>query len=104
MRYIGQKAVQLLVVLFLVTFLTYLLLDLLPGLVVGRRRLAELRETPLEPLLRSLLGARALRQLDEIGLPEQSPDARVARRGRSTTASEPDVSSDAEVGEHPLVL
>ncbi|MBK6403955.1 MAG: ATP-dependent helicase HrpB [Holophagales bacterium] len=41
------------------------LLDLLPGLVVGRRRLAELRETPLEPLLRSLLGARALRQLDE---------------------------------------
>ncbi len=31
MRYIGQKAVQLLAVLFLVTFLTYLLLDLLPG-------------------------------------------------------------------------
>jgi peptide/nickel transport system permease protein len=30
-RYIGQKAIQLVVVLFLVTFLTYLLLDLLPG-------------------------------------------------------------------------
>lgn len=41
------------------------LLDLLPGLAAGCRRLAQLRETPLEPLLRSRLGARALSQLDE---------------------------------------
>ena len=54
------------------------LLDLLPGLVVGRRRLAELRETPLEPLLRSRLGARALRQLDE-----HAPDVLAVPSGRS---------------------
>ncbi|MFN7987211.1 MAG: ATP-dependent helicase HrpB [Thermoanaerobaculia bacterium] len=39
--------------------------DLLPDLVVGRRRLAELRAIPLEPLLRGRLGSRALRLLDE---------------------------------------
>lgn len=39
--------------------------ELLPSLVAGRRRLAELREVPLEPLLRARLGARALRLLEE---------------------------------------
>ena len=38
---------------------------LLPDLAAGRRRLAELREIPLEPLLRARLGARLLRLLDE---------------------------------------
>ncbi|MBK8598068.1 MAG: ATP-dependent helicase HrpB [Holophagales bacterium] len=40
------------------------LLGLLPSLVSGRRRLSELRETPLEPLLKARLGSRALRLLD----------------------------------------
>ena len=38
---------------------------LLHELVEGRRRLAELRGVPLEPLLRTRLGARALRLLDQ---------------------------------------
>lgn len=38
---------------------------LLPDLVPGCRRLAELRALPLEPLLRARLGPRALRLLDE---------------------------------------
>ena len=41
------------------------LAELLPGLVAGRRRLAQLRETPLGPLLKARLGSRALRLLDE---------------------------------------
>ena len=48
------------------------LVDLLPGLVAGRRRLAQLRETPLEPLLKARLGSRALRLLDEHA-PESLP-------------------------------
>jgi len=38
--------------------------SLLAELVVGRRRLSELRAVPLEPLLRARLGSRALRLLD----------------------------------------
>lgn len=41
------------------------LLALVPDLVAGRRRLADLREIPLEPLLRARLGPRALRLLAE---------------------------------------
>ncbi len=41
------------------------LVGLLPDLVAGRHRLAQLRETPLEPLLKARLGSRALRLLDE---------------------------------------
>jgi len=37
---------------------------LLPHLVAGRRRLAELREVPVEPLLCDLLGPRALRLVE----------------------------------------
>ncbi len=48
------------------------LAELLPGLVTGRRRLAQLRETPLEPLLKARLGSRALRLLDEHA-PESLP-------------------------------
>lgn len=53
------------------------LLALLPGLVAGRRRLSELRETPLEPLLKARLGARALRLLDE-----QAPESLTVPTGR----------------------
>lgn len=38
---------------------------LLPALVAGKRRLDEVRATPVEPLLRGLLGGRGLRLLDE---------------------------------------
>lgn len=41
------------------------LVALLPDLVPGRRRLAELRALPLEPLLRARLGPRGLHLLDE---------------------------------------
>jgi ATP-dependent helicase HrpB len=41
------------------------LVELLSGLVAGRRRLSELREVRLVPLLRARLGPRALRLLDE---------------------------------------
>jgi ATP-dependent helicase HrpB len=53
------------------------LLGLLPDLVVGRRRLSELRDVPLEPLLRARLGPRALRLLDE-----QAPDSIPVPTGR----------------------
>ncbi|MBK9088456.1 MAG: ATP-dependent helicase HrpB [Holophagales bacterium] len=38
--------------------------SLLPGLVAGRRRLAEVREVPVEPLLRGRLGPQALRLVE----------------------------------------
>lgn len=38
---------------------------LLPALVAGKRRLDELRATPLEPLLRGLVGGRGLRLLED---------------------------------------
>lgn len=42
------------------------LLSVLPELVAGKRRLDEVRSTPVEPLLRALLGGRGLRLLDEL--------------------------------------
>jgi ATP-dependent helicase HrpB len=48
------------------------LLELLPGLAAGRRRLSELRAVPLGPVLRDLLGPRAVRHLDEHA-PESLP-------------------------------
>jgi ATP-dependent helicase HrpB len=48
------------------------LLDVLPTLVSGRRRLSELRETPLEPLLKARLGSRGLYLLDQHA-PESLP-------------------------------
>ncbi|HYN43579.1 MAG TPA: ATP-dependent helicase HrpB [Thermoanaerobaculia bacterium] len=53
------------------------LAELLSGLVAGRRRLTQLRQTPLEPLLRARLGARALRLLDE-----HAPDSLPVPTGR----------------------
>jgi ATP-dependent helicase HrpB len=53
------------------------LLELLPGLAAGRRRFAQLRETPLEPLLKARLGSRALRLLDE-----HAPDSVPVPTGR----------------------
>ena len=53
------------------------LLALLPTLVTGRRRLAQLRDTPLEPLLKARLGSRALRLLDE-----HAPDSLPVPTGR----------------------
>ncbi len=46
--------------------------ELLADLVPGRRRLAELRAVPVEPLLRSRLGGRSLRLLD-LHAPEALP-------------------------------
>lgn len=54
------------------------LLGLLPELVFGHRRLSELREAPLEPLLKGLLGARALRLLDA-----HAPEALPVPTGRN---------------------
>jgi len=51
---------------------------ILPGLVPGRRRLSELRQVPLEPLLGALLGPRARRLLDE-----HAPSALPVPTGRS---------------------